>query len=190
VDIVFQPVPHRAFPPAAAPAWPPNRLTIGIQPEEQILFQFLAKEPGPELRLRPVHMRFSYAESFRKPTPEAYETLLLDVVRGDATLFMRADQVEAAWAAVTPVLEGWAAEPPSDFPNYAAGSWGPEAADALLARGGHHWLLPAVAEGAGEGEAPTEESSRVDGKGRSRELPRAGEPSLRKTSRNRQARSS
>jgi glucose-6-phosphate 1-dehydrogenase len=72
--------------------------------------------------------------------PEAYETLLLDVMRGDATLFMRADQVEAAWAVVTPVQEAWAARPPTDFPNHAAGSWGPKEADALLAREGHHWL--------------------------------------------------
>jgi glucose-6-phosphate 1-dehydrogenase len=170
VDIVFDPVPHRSFPPAAAAEWLPNRLTIGIQPEEQILLRFQAKEPGPDLRLRPVHMRFSYAESFRKPTPEAYETLLLDVIRGDATLFMRADQVEAAWEVVTPVLEGWAAEPPPDFPNYPAGSWGPEAADALLAREGHHWLVPVTAEGAREVSAGAREPHRVDGDG----LERAG----------------
>ena len=87
-------------------------------------------------------MRFSYKESFRTPTPEAYETLLLDVIRGDATLFMRADQVEAAWSVVEPILEDWREHPPLDFPNYAAGSWGPEEADDLLARDGRHWLAP------------------------------------------------
>jgi glucose-6-phosphate 1-dehydrogenase len=165
VDIVFDPVPHRSFPPAAVADWPPNRLTVRIQPAEDILLRFQAKEPGPDLRLRPVHMRFSYAESFRKPTPEAYETLLLDALRGDATLFMRADQVEAAWEVVTPVLEGWAAESPPDFPNHPAGSWGPEPADALLAREGHHWLVPAVTETAREVDAAEGEPHRTDRRG-------------------------
>jgi glucose-6-phosphate 1-dehydrogenase len=87
-------------------------------------------------------MRFSYKESFRAPTPEAYETLLLDVIRGDATLFMRVDQVEAAWGVVEPILEAWSEHTPLDFPNYAAGTWGPESADELLARDGRHWLAP------------------------------------------------
>jgi len=89
-------------------------------------------------------MRFSYKESFQAPTPEAYETLLLDVIRADATLFMRADQVEAAWAVVEPILEDWGAQTPLDFPNYAAGSWGPEDADEMLARDGRHWLAPSL----------------------------------------------
>jgi glucose-6-phosphate 1-dehydrogenase len=149
VTIRFDPVPHRSFPPTAAADWPANRLVIRIQPEEDIYLRFQAKEPGPDLHLRPVQMRFSYRESFRVPTPEAYETLLLDVIRGDATLFMRADQVEAAWAVVMPVLEEWQAHAPWGFPNYPAGTWGPEEANALLARAGHHWL-PVGMDGDGE----------------------------------------
>jgi glucose-6-phosphate 1-dehydrogenase len=74
--------------------------------------------------------------------PEAYETLLWDVMKNDATLFMRADQVEAAWRLLMPVFEVWAVAPPGDFPNYAAGTWGPEAAQGLIAQEGHSWPLP------------------------------------------------
>jgi glucose-6-phosphate 1-dehydrogenase len=93
------------------------------------------------MQLRPVDMRFSYHESFEAPSPDAYETLLWDVMKNDATLFMRADQVEAAWQWLMPVLDVWAAAPPSDFPNYAAGTWGPEDVQGLLAHG-HSWPLP------------------------------------------------
>jgi len=93
-------------------------------------------------------MRFNYAEAFRAPSPDAYETLLWDVMVNDAALFMRADQVEAAWSLLMPILDGWDVSEPSEFPNYAAGTWGPEAADALLARRGHSWLLPSDPGGA------------------------------------------
>lgn len=86
-------------------------------------------------------MRFNYRESFDAPSPDAYETLLWDVMKCDATLFMRADQVEAAWQLLMPVLQGWQTTPPSDFPNYPAGTWGPEDAQHLLAQG-HIWPLP------------------------------------------------
>jgi glucose-6-phosphate 1-dehydrogenase len=86
-------------------------------------------------------MRFSYRESFAAPSPDAYETLLWDVMKKDATLFMRADQVEAAWRLLMPVLDAWGTTQPCDFPNYAAGSWGPEDAQRLLANG-HRWPLP------------------------------------------------
>jgi len=76
------------------------------------------------------------------PSPDAYETLLYDVVIGDATLFMRADQVEAAWSVLMPVLDAWAASPPTDFPDYAAGTWGPASAEDLIARDRRSWLLP------------------------------------------------
>jgi glucose-6-phosphate 1-dehydrogenase len=142
VFVQLQPVPHRSFPAGAYAAWMPNRMAIRIQPEEAIQLRFQAKQPGPTLHLRPVQMRFSYKESFRAPTPEAYETLLLDVIRGDATLFMRGDQVESAWAVVQPILEDWSEHPPLDFPNYAAGSWGPEEADELPARDGCRWFAP------------------------------------------------
>lgn len=91
-------------------------------------------------------MRFSYSDAFKVAAPEAYETLLSDVLGGDATLFMRANQVEAAWSVVTPVLDAWEAVVPFDFPNYQAGAWGPEAAGILLAQDGRSWTPPIVAE--------------------------------------------
>jgi len=145
-SIQFRPVPHQSFPASAIANWAPNRLVIQIQPNEGILLRFQAKQPGTDLRLSPVDMRFSYKEAFKSSPPEAYETLLLDVMRGDATLFMRADQVEAAWSVVTPVLEGWQAVTPEGFPNYPAGSWGPEAAQILIAKDGRSWLMPSCYE--------------------------------------------
>ena len=100
---------------------------------------FLAKYPGTKMLLQPVEMRFSYPDSFAVASPDAYETLLWDVMNNDPTLFMRADQVEAAWQILMPVLDAWVESAPNSFPNYAAGSWGPTAADELLAREGHAW---------------------------------------------------
>ncbi len=142
VTVQFRPVPHRAFPAGADEAWQPNRLVLRIQPDEGIALRFQAKRPGPSMLLRPVSMRFDYDETFGAAPPDAYETLLLDAVRGDATLFMRSDQVETAWAVVAPVLEAWANTPPAEFPNYAAGTWGPAAAERLLAREGRAWIEP------------------------------------------------
>lgn len=121
------------------------RMTLQIQPDEAIRLRFMVKEPGMQLRLRPADLVFNYADGFRNSSPSAYETLLYEVLVGDASLFMRADQVEAAWRLVQPVLDVWAATPPSDFPNYAAGSWGPETAELLTARDGRSWLTPAAA---------------------------------------------
>lgn len=95
------------------------------------------------MHLRSVEMKFNYRDTFAGRSPEAYETLLWDVMKNDATLFMRADQVEAAWRLLMPVLQVWAVAPPSDFPNYAAGTWGPEDMQGLLAQG-HTWPLPTV----------------------------------------------
>jgi glucose-6-phosphate 1-dehydrogenase len=142
VSIQFKPVPHQTFPASAVLDWRPNRLLLAIQPEEGILLRFEAKYPGTEMRLAPVIMQFYYQEAFKTQPPEAYETLLLDVVRGDATLFMRADQAEAAWAVIMPILETWETIRPTDFPNYQAGSWGPETAEILIARDGHSWIVP------------------------------------------------
>ena len=89
---------------------------------------------------------YCYGDAFETTPPEAYETLLLDVILGDATLFLRADQVEEAWSVVTPILEGWESAAPVDFPNYQAGTWGPEAAEALIAQDGRSWLMPDVVE--------------------------------------------
>jgi glucose-6-phosphate 1-dehydrogenase len=142
IAIQFRAVPHRSFPSEATLDWQPSRLVICIQPDQGIVLRFQAKQPGPRVLLRPVDMRFSYRESFSTPSPDAYETLLWDIMHGDATLFMRADQVEAAWRLLMPVLDVWATYPPNDFPNYSAGSWGPEAADGLLVQAGHSWPRP------------------------------------------------
>ena len=145
ICIQFRPVPHQSFPSTTVGQWRPNRLTIHIQPDEGILLRFLAKRPGPPIHLSPVNMRFSYREAFETTPPEAYETLLLDIIRGDATLFMRADQVEAAWSVVMPILDLWQEAPPADFPNYPAGTWGPEAAEILIGQDGRSWFQPTAA---------------------------------------------
>jgi len=145
ITIQFKPAPHYAFPPEAAETWRPNRLTISIQPEMEIKLRFQAKKPGQAMVLNPVDMVFSYAEAYDGHEPEAYETLLLDAMEGNATLFMRNDQVEAAWEIITPILEAWTSRPAVDFPNYAPNSWGPEDAEALIARDGFNWVtLPLV----------------------------------------------
>jgi glucose-6-phosphate 1-dehydrogenase len=144
ITVQFRPVPHQSFPASAIGDWKPNRLTIRIQPNEGILLRFQAKQPGLSMRLVPVEMRFSYQDSFHVPPPEAYETLLLDVMLGDTTQFMRADQVEIAWSLITPILHAWEAVQPDNFPNYPAGTWGPEEAIALIARDGHTWIHPTI----------------------------------------------
>jgi glucose-6-phosphate 1-dehydrogenase len=146
VTIQFRPVPHQSFPTTAALAWQPNYLIIDIQPQEGILLRFQAKQPGSSLHLIPVDMHFSYQEAFNSKLPEAYETLLTDVMSGDATLFMRADQVETSWSVLTPILNAWADLKPIDFPNYQSGTWGPEAADVLIAQDGRSWLQPILRE--------------------------------------------
>jgi glucose-6-phosphate 1-dehydrogenase len=146
VMIQFRPVPHQSFPKTAALAWEPNRLIIHIQPQEGIVLQFQAKQPGATLHLSPVDMHFSYQEAFKSKSPQAYETLLADVMLGDATLFMRADQVESSWAVLTPILDAWANHKPVGFPNYQSGSWGPEAAEAMIAQDGRSWLEPVLWE--------------------------------------------
>ncbi len=140
ITIQFRPAPNFAFPPESAETWRPNRLIISIQPEMDIRLRFQAKRPGQYMTLNPVDMIFSYKEAYHEDEPEAYETLLLDVMEGNATLFMRSDQVEAAWKIIMPILEGWENRLPANFPNYAPDSWGPEDAEALIARDGHNWI--------------------------------------------------
>jgi glucose-6-phosphate 1-dehydrogenase len=112
-----------------------------------IRIRFQAKTPGPHMTLQPVDMVFSYTKQYGDNQPEAYETLLQDIIEGDATLFMRGDQVVAAWQIIMPILEVWQARHPVDFPNYTPGSWGPEDAEALIAKDGHHWVtLPVDAK--------------------------------------------
>jgi len=117
----------------------PDWLILQIQPDEGIRLKFNAKKPGPHMMMENVAMDFRYANWFKQPPAVGYETLLHDCFAGDQTLFQRADQVEAAWAVVQPVLEAWAQKRPTDFPNYTAGSPGPKAADDLIARDGHAW---------------------------------------------------
>ncbi len=145
-SIQFKPVPHQSFPADTAGAWQPNRLIIRIQPEEGITLRFQAKRPGLAVVLSPVDMVFTYREAFNTFSPDAYETLLLDVMIGDATLFMRADQVEAAWSVIMPILEVWERQIPTDFPNYQAGTWGSEEAEILIAQDGRSWMHEKVLE--------------------------------------------
>jgi glucose-6-phosphate 1-dehydrogenase len=116
-----------------------NVISMRIQPDEGITLRFGAKLPGPNMQISPVNMVFSYADAFGASSANGYERLLLDAMLGDATLFAHRDGVEATWALMTPVLEGWKNGPKMDFPNYPAGTWGPEAADALLAKDGRKW---------------------------------------------------
>lgn len=140
IIIQFKDAPNYSFPAEAADTWRPNRLTISIQPEMDIRIRFQAKRPGQDMILNPVDMVFSYAEAYDGKEPEAYETLLEDVISGNQTLFMRADQVEAAWKIIEPILQTWLKRQPVDFPNYAPDSWGPEDAEKLIAKDGHHWV--------------------------------------------------
>ncbi len=116
-----------------------NQLVVHIQPEEGIDLYFGAKVPGPLLRLGTVHMHFHYTDYFGSTPSTGYERLLYDCMIGDATLFQRADMVEAGWSVVAPILDVWKALPPRSFPNYPAGSWGPKEADELIERDGRQW---------------------------------------------------
>jgi glucose-6-phosphate 1-dehydrogenase len=118
-----------------------NRLVIRILPDEGISLRFGAKVPGPVMKLGAVEMDFDYADYFGTTPATGYERLLYDCMTGDATLFQRADMVEAGWSVIAPILDVWNALPPRAFPNYAAGSWGPEEADELLSRDGAEWRL-------------------------------------------------
>ena len=138
IAIQFKDVPQRLFSPTGdAPE--PNMLVIRIQPDEGILMRFAAKVPGLGTDVRPVNMDFAYGSAFSVESPDAYETLILDALLGDASLFTRADEVEAAWRIVDPIMESWLAGAEPALPNYAAGTWGPDAADALLTREGRRW---------------------------------------------------
>lgn len=119
----------------------PNLLVLRIQPEEGISLRFLSKSPGSGMRVRPVSMDFNYGSSFGERTPTAYETLLVDAMAGDPTLYTRQDMVDASWQIVEPILDVWE-HTRFNFPNYPAGSWGPKEADEMLARQGHVWRIP------------------------------------------------
>jgi glucose-6-phosphate 1-dehydrogenase len=116
-----------------------NLLVVNVQPDEGITVRFEAKLPGTRMQLAPVMMNFRYGTTFGGEVPEAYQTLLLDAMLGDPTLFARHDFVEASWALITPVHDAWRGEAGTDIPAYEAGEWGPPEADALIARDGRRW---------------------------------------------------
>lgn len=140
ITIQFREVPHNIFLSEAAGAPKQNRLVISIQPDMAIRFQLQSKTPGLKMSLNTMDMIFDYQGNAKSDSPEAYETLLLDTITGDQTLFMRADQVEIAWEIIMPVLNFWENNKTANFPNYAADSWGPENAEALIAKDGFHWF--------------------------------------------------
>jgi len=142
IAIRYREPPHLLFPMPNGRTLASNVLVIRIQPDEGLSLCFEIKVPGVGLAMTSALMDFSYAEAFGRSDHDAYETLLVDCMAGDATRFIRSDANDAAWQLVDPILEAWDAHPPADFPNYAAGEWGPPAADALIARAGARFTTP------------------------------------------------
>jgi glucose-6-phosphate 1-dehydrogenase len=139
IAIQFKRTPFELFGKSAFRRLHTNTLVMQIQPVEGISLSFGAKVPGAVLRVGSVDMSFEYSEYFGADAHTGYEVLLYDCMIGDATLFQRADMVEAGWSVVDPILDVWTALPPRKFPNYAAGTWGPKAADELLERDERQW---------------------------------------------------
>ncbi|HWX64579.1 glucose-6-phosphate dehydrogenase [Bradyrhizobium sp.] len=139
IAIRFHQAPYTLFRGTDVERMNPNWIILRIQPNEGIALEFAAKRPGPSVTLSSVSMDFAYKTYFEIEPNTGYETLLFDCMIGDATLFQRADNIEAGWRVVQPILDVWANNPPRDFPNYAAGGSGPAAADELLARDGRAW---------------------------------------------------
>ncbi len=139
ITVQFRSVPHLMFQDTTEETIEPNVLSLRIQPNEGIAVKFSAKLPGTVMRIRPVQMEFRYGDSFGVAPPTAYETLLLDCMLGDSTLFNRNDAVELAWELVMPVLNRWKSDGEKGLTFYEAGSWGPEEADRLLERDGRRW---------------------------------------------------
>jgi glucose-6-phosphate 1-dehydrogenase len=143
IAIQFRKPPHLMFPLADGESIEPNTLAIRVQPKEGMALRFEVKVPGIEVRMASMDMDFGYAEAFGGLADhDAYETLLLDCMLGEATLFTRSDEVEAAWGVVDPIIDFWASKRPEHFPNYAAGTWGPSVADEFIAREGARWREP------------------------------------------------
>jgi glucose-6-phosphate 1-dehydrogenase len=139
IAIQFRRPPLEIFRRVSASPVAPNLLIVNVQPDEGISVRFEAKLPATRMQLAPVMMNFRYGTAFGGEVPEAYETLLLDAMLGDATLFARHDFVEASWALITPVHHAWLAQPVETIPQYEAGEWGPREADALIGRDGRRW---------------------------------------------------
>jgi glucose-6-phosphate 1-dehydrogenase len=137
IAIVLKPVPHLAFESVGSVGVQPNQLVLTVQPNEGVSLSLAAKIPGTKMRIRPVNMEFLYGTSFMSQSPEAYERLILDAMRGDATLFTRNDEVDAQWSIIDPILKAWhEGRPP--LTEYEAGAPGPAEADALIGEG-RHW---------------------------------------------------
>ena len=139
VAIQFKRAPLVLFRDTPVSALKANQLVIHIAPDEGISMRFGAKVPGPQMRVGSVEMDFNYTDYFGTTPNTGYEVLLYDGIMGDQTLFQRADMVEAGWCVVDPILDVWKALPPRNFPNYAAGSWGPAEADEIITRDDRHW---------------------------------------------------
>ena len=139
IAIQFKRPPLEIFKKVSASSVAPSLLIINVQPDEGISLRFEAKVPGTRMQLAPVMMHFRYSTTFGGAVPEAYETLLLDAMIGDSTLFARHDFTEAAWALISPVHEAWSASGETRIPVYEAGEWGPKEADQMLAAEGRRW---------------------------------------------------
>jgi glucose-6-phosphate 1-dehydrogenase len=138
IAVILKPVPHVAFQSSGSVGIQANQIVFTVQPDEGVSVAIGAKIPGSRMRIRPVNMEFRYGTSFLSESPEAYERLILDAMRGDATLFTRNDEIEALWGIIDPILEAWEKDRSSTIPQYEAGSSGPREADALL-EDGHMW---------------------------------------------------
>ena len=138
IVVTLKPVPHLAFQSSGSVGVQANQITLTVQPDEGVSVSLGAKIPGARMRIRPVNMEFRYGTSFMSESPEAYERLILDAMRGDATLFTRGDEIEALWGIIDPILTAWHEDTTSPIPQYPAGSAGPAEADALL-EGDRRW---------------------------------------------------
>jgi glucose-6-phosphate 1-dehydrogenase len=142
IAIQFRRAPHMLLASGGGQRPRKNVLILRIQPDDGLALRLDVKVPGPGMRVRPVDMSFLYKNAFTGESPEAYQRLLLDAMRADPTLFARTDEVETAWALITPLLQAWS-DPNAPHPeHYPAGSWGPDASDSLLARDGNRWRKP------------------------------------------------
>jgi len=133
--VILKPVPHLAFQGDGSVGVHPNQIVLTVQPNEGASISLSAKIPGSKMRIRPVQMEFLYGTAFMSQSPEAYERLITDAMRGDATLFTRNDEVEAQWKIIDPILEAWHADDGEPLPQYAAGTQGPEEAQRILIHG-------------------------------------------------------
>jgi glucose-6-phosphate 1-dehydrogenase len=141
VRVQFRPTPNVLFAAQCGPRLDANSITLRLQPNEGISLRFNGKAPGVSMEIRPVRMQFDYEAEFGAYTPEAYQRLLLEVIAADSTLFIRRDEVETAWSIVDPIRQAWAGQPLAESEFYPAGSWGPAAADELLAKRDHKWRM-------------------------------------------------